>query len=130
MQSQVPYGQPYVVTSGGMSSTMVGGIVLIVVGIVFFIVGALSLLVLRSFLSPFLSIGMVMLLIGVSLLAQGGLSGRRMLPPPPPIQQPMVPAGMQGPVSLNCPNCGGTPGAVDRFGIATCANCQSRFLVR
>ena len=56
--------------------------------------------------------------------------GRRTIPPPPPIQQPMVPAGQQGPVALSCPNCGGPPTNVDRFGIATCSYCDTRFLVR
>jgi uncharacterized RDD family membrane protein YckC len=57
-------------------------------------------------------------------------SGRRTIPPPPPIQQRMVPAGQQGPVSLDCPNCGGPPSNVDRFGIAVCSYCGTRFLVR
>jgi hypothetical protein len=57
-------------------------------------------------------------------------SGRRTIPFPPPIQQPMVPAGQQGPVSLDCPNCGGAPSNVDRFGIAVCSYCGTRFLVR
>jgi len=64
----------------------------------------------------------------VIILAQS--SGRRRIPPPPPIQQPMVPAGQQGPVALSCPNCGGPPTNVDRFGIATCSYCGTRFLVR
>ena len=64
------------------------------------------------------------------LLAVGSVGSRRTLPPPPPIQQPMVPAGQMGPVSLNCPNCGAPPGLVDRFGIAVCSHCQTRFLVR
>lgn len=55
---------------------------------------------------------------------------RRMIPPPPPIQQRMVPAGQQGPVAVDCPNCGGPPTNVDRFGIATCSYCGTRFLVR
>jgi len=62
------------------------------------------------------------------VFAQG--AGRRRIPPPPPIQQPMVPAGQQGPVALSCPNCGGPPTNVDRFGIATCSYCGTRFLVR
>jgi hypothetical protein len=57
-------------------------------------------------------------------------SRRRTIPPPPPIQQPMVPAGQQGPVTLDCPNCGGPPSNVDRFGIAVCSYCGTRFLVR
>ncbi len=51
-------------------------------------------------------------------------------PPPPPIQQPMVPAGLQGPVPLNCPNCGAPPANIDRFGVATCEHCETRYLVR
>ena len=69
----------------------------------------------------------VIVLIVVGALSQMG--GRR-IPPPPPIQQPLVPAGQQGPVELACPNCGGPPQFVDRFGIATCAYCGTRFLVR
>jgi hypothetical protein len=64
----------------------------------------------------------------IIFLVQG--AGRRTIPPPPPIQQPMVPAGQQGPVALSCPNCGGPPTNVDRFGIATCSYCGTRFLVR
>ena len=64
----------------------------------------------------------------IIFFAQG--AARRTIPPPPPIQQPMVPSGQQGPVALNCPNCGGPPTSVDRFGIATCAYCGTRFLVR
>jgi hypothetical protein len=65
----------------------------------------------------------------VVVLFQAG-SHRRTIPPPPPIQQPMVPAGQQGPVAVDCPNCGGPPTNVDRFGIATCAYCGTRYLVR
>ncbi|MGI0149099.1 MAG: hypothetical protein ACREDF_06170 [Thermoplasmata archaeon] len=70
----------------------------------------------------------VILIIVLALFTAG--SRRRTIPPPPPIQQPMVPAGQQGPVALDCPNCGGPPTNVDRFGIATCAYCGTRFLVR
>jgi len=42
----------------------------------------------------------------------------------------MVPAGLEGPVALNCPNCGAPSEAVDRFGVATCTHCATRFLVR
>ncbi len=64
------------------------------------------------------------------IIAAASGAGRRTIPPPPPIQQPMVPAGQQGPVALSCPNCGGPPTNVDRFGIATCSYCGTRFLVR
>lgn len=55
---------------------------------------------------------------------------RRALPPPPPIQQPMVPLQTAQPAELACPNCGAPPGNVDRFGIATCDYCGTRFLAR
>jgi len=70
----------------------------------------------------------IIVVVLVIVFAQG--AGRRRIPPPPPIQQPMVPAGQQGPVALSCPNCGGPPTNVDRFGIATCSYCGTRFLVR
>lgn len=69
-------------------------------------------------------------IIVVAILAFAMSTPRRKIPPPPPIQQPMVPAGQQGPVALDCPNCGGPPTNVDRFGIAICSYCGTRFLVR
>jgi len=79
--------------------------------------------------APFLCVPVIfVVLVVIIFLAQG--AARRTIPPPPPIQQPMVPAGQQGPVALNCPNCGGPPTNVDRFGIATCSYCGTRFLVR
>src|SRR5712691_5009726 len=69
-------------------------------------------------------------LIVFGVLTATGVLQRRNLPPPPPIQQPMVPAGTQGPVALSCPNCGAPPQNVDRFGVATCTYCGTRFLVR
>jgi hypothetical protein len=79
--------------------------------------------------APFLCVPVLFIvLIFIIVFAQG--ANRRRIPPPPPIQQPMVPAGQQGPVALSCPNCGGPPTNVDRFGIATCSYCGTRFLVR
>ena len=79
--------------------------------------------------APFLCFPAIAIVIFlIYTLTQG--AGRRRIPPPPPIQQPMVPAGQQGPVALSCPNCGGPPTNVDRFGIATCSYCGTRFLVR
>jgi hypothetical protein len=66
----------------------------------------------------------------VIFVAVSGSASRRVIPPPPPIQQPMVPAGQQGPMELACPNCGAAPRTVDRFGVATCDYCNTRFLVR
>jgi hypothetical protein len=71
----------------------------------------------------------LLIIIVIIALAAAGY-GRRAVPPPPPIQQPMVPAGAQGPVALNCPNCGAPPSNVDRFGVATCSYCNTRYLVR
>jgi hypothetical protein len=78
---------------------------------------------------PFFCIAFVVIIVFIVVAATSGAS-RRTIPPPPPIQQPMVPAGQQGPVALSCPNCGGPPTNVDRFGIATCSYCGTRFLVR
>lgn len=69
--------------------------------------------------------------VGMVILAVSGIVSRSApIPPPPPIQQPMVPAGTQGPVGLNCPACGAPAQDIDRFGVATCPNCNTRFLVR
>lgn len=69
--------------------------------------------------------------VGMGILIVSGLVSRSApIPPPPPIQQPMVPAGTQGPVGLNCPACGAPAQDVDRFGVAVCPNCGTRFLVR
>lgn len=81
------------------------------------------------FFAPFCGIMVLVIIVIIAVLAAGGM-GRRTIPPPPPIQQPMVPAGMQGPMALNCPNCGAPPTNVDRFGVATCTYCDTRFLVR
>jgi hypothetical protein len=78
----------------------------------------------------FLCIPILFVILVAALGLYSATSGRRTIPPPPPIQQPMVPAGQQGPVALDCPNCGGPPSNVDRFGIAVCSYCGTRFLVR
>ena len=109
-------------------------IVLVVVFVVvFLVIGA-------GMLSPFgtglSSAGFIPLcgavIFVVVLLVVAFSSGmqRRTLPPPPPIQQPMVPAGTQGAVELACPNCGAAPRTIDRFGVATCDYCDTRFLAR
>ena len=81
-------------------------------------------------LFPFCGIFVFVIILVVVLVAAGMGGYRSTIPPPPPIQQPMVPAGMQGPVALNCPNCGAPPQGVDRFGVATCSYCNTRYLVR
>jgi len=103
-------------------------VLLAVFGVIMFsLVGGPGSLMFSS--AAFLCVPMIfVVIILIVVFAQG--VGRRTIPPPPPIQQPMVPAGQQGPVALNCPNCGGPPTNVDRFGIATCGYCGTRFLVR
>jgi len=81
-----------------------------------------------ALLAPFCVFFLVIIVIVIAVATKAGRTSS--LPPPPPIQQPMVPAGMQGPVSLECPNCGAPPVNVDRFGVATCTYCGTRFLVR
>jgi len=78
--------------------------------------------------APFCAVLLIVVVVFALAASQGMYRSR--IPPPPPIQQPMVPAGMQGPIALNCPNCGAPPQVVDRFGVATCTYCNTRFLVR
>ncbi len=80
---------------------------------------------------PGVILGFAIGLVGMIILAISGMMSRSApIPPPPPIQQPMVPAGTAGPVGLNCPACGAPAQEIDRFGVATCPNCSTRFLVR
>jgi len=74
--------------------------------------------------------GLIVVLVLLAIAGAMGAFRRAPLPPPPPIQQPMVPAGRLPPIAINCPNCGAPPGAVDRFGMATCTHCGARFIVR
>ncbi len=128
-----PYGpppRPFAWQSPGL-------IIAVLVGVVF---GAVVLVFLVSglgsggagfptfFFAPFCLFVVVLIIAIVWAASQGATSYR--IPPPPPIQQPMVPAGQAGPVALNCPNCGAPPQNVDRFGVATCTYCNTRFLVR
>jgi len=80
------------------------------------------------FFAPVCAFILIIIVIVVLVASQGAMRAR--IPPPPPIQQPMVPAGQIGPIALNCPNCGAPPQNVDRFGVATCTYCNTRFLVR
>ncbi len=82
------------------------------------------------FFAPFCGIFVFVIFLIVIIVLASQSQSRSWIPPPPPIQQPMVPAGAQGPVALNCPNCGAPPRNVDRFGVATCPYCNTRFLVR
>lgn len=77
---------------------------------------------------PFCGVFIVIIIVVALAMTQGSMHTG--IPPPPPIQQPMVPAGTPGVIALNCPNCGAPPQNVDRFGVATCTYCNTRFLVR
>ncbi|TLZ58187.1 MAG: hypothetical protein E6K17_01690 [Methanobacteriota archaeon] len=81
-----------------------------------------------AFMAPLCIVFLIIIVFAV--LAATGALRRSNLPPPPPIQGPMVPAGTQGPIALSCPNCGAPPVNVDRFGVATCTYCATRFIVR
>lgn len=109
---------------------VVAFIVIVFIGMFMFIFTGLSMTSgFSTFIfAPFCGIAVVILIVAVLAASQGW--GRAQIPPPPPIQQPMVPAGAQGPIALNCPNCGAPPTVVDRFGVATCTYCNTRFLVR
>ena len=85
---------------------------------------------------PFLGqliVAMGLLVLSIDLICVGIVVARgALLRPllPHEIRQPMVPAGTQGPIALSCPNCGAPPVNVDRFGVATCTYCATRFIVR
>ena len=112
-------------------------ILVVVIVLIVVIVGALAMFSVfggvggGAFLGLFASVCalLIVIIVVVIIAAMGGLR-RTNLPPPPPVQQPMVPAGTQGPIALSCPNCGAPPVNVDRFGVATCTYCGTRFLVR
>ncbi len=111
-------------------------IVVIIVAVIFVVLFAVVLVTGLSIVpgfpvimfAPVCAVGVAVLV--VVLLAVSQAWNRAPIPPPPPIQQPMVPAGAQGPIALSCPNCGAPPQVVDRFGVATCTYCNTRFLVR
>src|SRR5436853_6549980 len=68
--------------------------------------------------APFLCVPVIFVVLVVLIfLVQG--AGRRTIAPPPPIQQPMMPAVQQAPVALSCQNCAAPPTNLDRFRIAT-----------
>jgi len=129
---QMAPGPGFTPSPGPRSSPwQIVGVLLVLIGFLAFFLGAV--------LSPTLGVSSAfavapcaffLFVIGIVLLAVSTSTRRHVLPPPPPIQQPMVPAGMQGPLELACPNCGAPPRIVDRFGIATCDYCGTRFLVR
>ena len=133
-----PYGpQPY----WAPPRRAPGNRVLLIVGVVVGLLLVFGFVMMILFASPFggsafmftflgpLCVVLLIVIVFAVLAATGALQ-RSNLPPPPPIQGPMVPAGTQGPIALSCPNCGAPPVNVDRFGVATCTYCNTRFIVR
>ncbi len=127
-----PYGPPPRPLAWQTSGLVVAVVAVVVVGVFIAIAAALMVSGSSAFTGfmflPFCGIFVIILVVMVVAATQGTFQQR--IPPPPPIQQPMVPAGQVGPVALNCPNCGAPPQNVDRFGVATCTYCNTRFLVR
>jgi len=68
---------------------------------------------------------------GGAVFAVAGSGETPKVPPPPSIQPPpgSAPAPV-GSIEIPCPNCGAPPQSIDRFGVATCTYCQTRYLVR
>ncbi len=128
----VPYAppaRPLIWQSPGVIVAVVVGVLVVAGFVVFALVGLGGASV--AFFAPVCGVGvfLIVLIVVIVIAATQGF-GQASIPPPPPIQQPMVPAGMQGPIALNCPNCGAPPQNVDRFGVATCTYCNTRYLVR
>ncbi len=118
----------------GRNPLTIVGFLVFMLGFVVFALGAFASVNSPTFtpgVPPGVIGGFVIGIVGMIILAVSRIAGQSApIPPPPPIQQPMVPAGTIGPVALNCPACGAPAQAVDRFGVATCPNCNTRFLVR
>ncbi len=113
---------------------MVLGAIVFVIGFILFAVLGFAAVNSASAGAPAFSgvvCGWVVAGVGMVIMAVSRYTaGSARIPPPPPIQQPMVPAGMSGPLALNCPACGAPAGEVDRFGVAVCTHCNTRYLVR
>lgn len=113
--------------------TLVGGIVFLIGFLIFALSGFSAVGSFSGGVPDFSGVvfGWIVAAVGMVIMAASRWMVRSApIPPPPPIQQTMVPAGAQGPVGLNCPACGAPAQDVDRFGVAVCPHCNTRFLVR
>ena len=127
--SQVPYVRP---VGRRHNHANVAGMSLIFAGFFVFMFGTLIAAV-TEIVHPVL-----MAVLGFGLMFGGGAvfamadSGEKTAVPPPPAIHPPAgpPPGTQGAIEIPCPNCGAPPHGVDRFGVATCAYCQTRYIVR
>jgi len=130
----LPASIPYVRPVGPRNEPAnVAGIVLIFAGFIVFMFGTLVAAV-TWFVHPVVmaGLGFALMVAGGGVMAAGDSGKRSSVPPPPTALSP--PAGApqppRGPIEIPCPNCGAPPGNIDRFGIATCGYCGTRFLVR
>jgi hypothetical protein len=74
-------------------------------------------------------VGMMLLMVGGVVAGMAGDRAPTALPQPPAIPSP-APVHAPAPAVMDCPNCGAPPRAIDRFGVATCEYCETRFVVR
>jgi hypothetical protein len=125
----VPYVRP---ARTGVKPGNAVGLALIFVGFFTFMFGTLAAAV-TGVVHPILVaiVGFGLMFGGGAVFAFSDSGETRAIPPPPAVQAPPAPApGPRGAIEIPCPNCGAPPTGVDRFGVATCAYCQTRFLVR
>ena len=125
----VPYVRP---VRSRQNPANVAGLGLIFAGFSTFMFGTLAAAV-TGVVHPVLmaGLGFVLMIAGGGMMAMAGPGEQKTMPPPPMVQSPL-PAGPQvprGSIEIPCPNCGAPPASVDRFGVATCGYCQTRFLV-
>ena len=111
----------------------VASIALIFTGFFVFMFGTLAAAV-TGIVHPVLvaGLGFILMASGGGVMAMMDSGQERPVPAPPAVQSP-PPAGPEvprGSIEIPCPNCGAPPQNVDRFGVATCGYCQTRFLVR
>ncbi len=125
----MPRLSPYRTPTAAIAFAVVLGVLVVALVLIPLLAGAGGFGFPFGVFGSFCGVFLIVIVLVIVLIATGAAAPRT-IPPPPPIQQPMVPAGMQGSVALDCPNCGAPPTNVDRFGVATCTYCGTRFLVR
>src|SRR5437867_11107728 len=129
-----PASVPYVRPAGRRyEPANVAGLGLIFAGFIVFMFGTLVAAV-TGFVHPVVmaGLGFALMVAGGGVMAAGDSGKRTSVPPPPAVQSPPSggPQHLPGSIEIPCPNCGAPPQSIDRFGVATCGYCQTRFLVR
>ncbi len=106
------------------------GIVIVFIGFFVFMFGS-AFAAITEIAHPALValLGMMLLMVGGVVAGMAGDRAPTPLPPPPAIPTP-PPSHIGTPAVMDCPNCGAPPRAIDRFGVATCEYCETRFVVR